>query len=102
MGAICRFIGYLFKLLFGLSLVGLGIMGLQNASKTENRYTTSINNLATLSKQPLLTKLNDHSHILKSLDSALLIIAGLFLVLNFKGASLFAFLAVALQVGLVH
>jgi hypothetical protein len=102
MGAICRFIGFFVKLLFGLSLVGLGVLGLQNANKIESRLTQSISGIAGLTKQPLLTKLNEFTDIIKHVDSALLIIAGLFLVLNFKGASFFALLSVALQIALVH
>jgi hypothetical protein len=101
MGAICRLWGYLVKLLFGLSLVGLGILGLQKANSVENRIGQSITNLANLSNQPLLHKLKEHINILKYFDSALFVITGLLLILNFKGAGFFAFLAVALQVALL-
>jgi hypothetical protein len=101
MGAICRLWGYLVKLLFGLSLVGLGIQGLQNANKLEDRLGQSISGIANLSKQQLVLKAKEHINILKYADSALFVITGLLLILNFKGAGFFAFLAVALQVGLL-
>jgi hypothetical protein len=101
MGAICRLFGYLLKLVFGLSIVGLGIQGLQNAHKSEARINQSIGQLAELSQQKVLHKLKDFNHIIKYVDSALLVIAGLLLILNFKGAGFFAFIAIAVQVGLL-
>jgi hypothetical protein len=102
MGASSRFFGYIVKLLFGLSIVGLGISGLQNAHQAELKITISINNIATMTKLPVLAKLNDFASILKYVDSALLVIAGLLLVLNFKGAGFFGFLAIAFQLALIY
>jgi hypothetical protein len=101
MSAIGRLFGYFVKLLFGLSIVCLGIQGLQKAHRLEEKINQSIGKLAELSQQKVLNQLKEFNHILKYIDSALLVITGLLLILNFKGAGLFAFIAIALQVCLL-
>jgi hypothetical protein len=101
MGSCCRFLGYLVKFLFALSLIGLGVQGLKNANNQEKRLKDSITKWTELSKQPLLNKLHEHLDIVKYFDSALFIATGLFLAFGFKGASFWALLAVAIQIALL-
>ena len=101
MGSICRLIGYLVKFAFALSLIGLGVQGLKNANASEKRFKESITKWTEISKQPVLAKLHEHIDIIKYADSALFIFTGLLLALGFKGASFWAFLAVAVQIAFI-
>jgi hypothetical protein len=95
-----------FRLLFGLALIGLGIRTLTDI----NRLDTYVNQTIDQIQHKYLKKnfnydispLKQHSLNILYAESFLFFSSGLFTIFGFGFAKLLAFLAVVIELGLVH
>lgn len=94
----------IFKILFSLSLIGLGMKTLNDTNKITPYVDQSIDHFQhkILKKSFDITNLKQHSLLLVLVESYFLIAAGLFTLLGQKFAYFLAFLAITFDLTLVH
>ncbi len=93
-----------FRLLFGLSLIGLGIYTLTDMNKLDTYVNQTIDQIQhkVLKKDFDISFLKQNSLSILYAESFLLISSGLFTIFGFGLAKLFAFLAIVIELSLVH
>lgn len=98
------FLHYFFRLLFGLSLIGLGLKTITDINKIEPFVSQTIDQIQhrVLKKQFKISHLKQHSQNLVYFDGFLLIASGLFIINGFRFSKVMIFLAVLLDLLLIH
>jgi hypothetical protein len=94
----------LFRLLFGLSIVSLGVFHLTNVNKNEHRISTNLESTFNVLKLPknILTMVKSYSNIIAYLEAFLLIMTGLLTAFRKCGAGFYIFLGIVIHLTLIN
>ncbi len=94
----------LFRVIFGLSIVSLGIYNLTNINKNENRISTNLETTFNTYKflKSALQPIKAYSHIIAYLEAFFLIMTGLLTVFRRCGASIYIILGVLINLTLIN
>lgn len=94
----------LFRLIFGLSLIGLGIRTLADVNRMEPFVSQTIDQVQhrILKKDFNITPLKEHSQDILFAEAFLYIASGLFTMFGFSLAKFTGLLAVLIELSLVH
>jgi hypothetical protein len=94
----------IFRILFGLSIVGLGIYHLTSINKNQNRIGTNLEttfNTLSLSKN-ILSMIKPYSMVIAYAEAFFLIMAGLLTAFRKCGAGYYIFLGLAIHLTLIN
>ena len=94
----------LFRLIFGLTLVALGVKTLIEVNNLSNYVTQTIGQIQhkLLKKDFNISPLKQHSTNIVFAEAFLFIASGLLTIFGFKFAKVLTFLAIVIELGLVH
>jgi hypothetical protein len=94
----------LFRLLFGLALIVLGMITLTEVNKLDSYVNSTIDQLQhkVLKKHFNITGLKQNSEHIVFFEAFLFLSSGLLTIFGFCFAKVFAFLAVLIELSLVH
>lgn len=96
------FFHYLFRLLLGLSLIALGIKSLYSIDSNHGFVSQNIRLISELLQKPSLAQYRELSPKVILVESYLYIMSGILLIMGASLAKFTAFLAIVIELGLVH
>ncbi len=99
-----KFFHVIFRLLFGVALIGLGLRTLNEVSKLDTYVNQSIDQIQhkVLKKNFDITQFKQHSENIIFAEAYCFIAAGLLTIFGFSLAKLLTFVAVAIDLVLIH
>jgi uncharacterized membrane protein YphA (DoxX/SURF4 family) len=94
----------LFRILFGLSLISLGVLNLKNLSETETKITKNIDNWKPILKgqDKIFDHLKNYVNVIAIVYTYSFGLAGLLVLLGIKGSGIYLFATLLLELTLVH
>ena len=96
------FLNYLFRILLGISLIALGMKSLYSIDSNHGFVSQNIRLLSELLQKPSLAQYRELSPQVILAEAYLYVISGILLIMGTSLAKITAFLAVVIELGLVH
>lgn len=96
------FFHYLFRFLLGISLIALGMKSLYSIDSNHGFVSQNIRLISELLQKPSLSQYRELSPQVILAEAYLYVISGILLIMGTSLAKITAFLAVVIELGLVH